>query len=486
MNDRTDKPEYRTSPPEAWNPASKLARSVRGSLDRFMHVEAASGIILLLAAAVALVWANSPWSDSYDALWHTHVSIGLGDWTFDESLHFWVNELLMTVFFLVVGLEIKREIVEGALSDIQRATLPIAAAIGGMVVPAAIYLMINPTGPSHEGWGVPMATDIAFAIGVLSILGKRIPATLRVLILALAIIDDIGAILVIAIFYAQGFALDGLAVAGAGLILLFVLLKIGVRPGLMFAIPILIMWAGMLRCGIHPTIAGVIAGLIAPVRSWYGKEGFLKAARDVLDEFQSRIEQDHDDHELLEPLSRLSRARKEALSPALQAEVALHPWVAYVIMPLFAIANAGVNLRGYDVQAPGFLTISAGIIFGLVVGKPLGIMLMSWLAVRLKLCSLPDGVNWWGMLVAGTGAGIGFTMAIFIAELAFTDPQMLGIAKLSVLIATATAATIALVSGRLLLGTEQPADMVHATLADVESDTEFWTENHAIEELRGG
>ena len=312
-----------------------------------------------------------------------------------------------------------------------------------------------------------------------------VPATLRVLILALAIIDDIGAILVIAIFYAQGFALDGLAVAGAGLILLFVLLKIGVRPGLMFAIPILIMWAGMLRCGIHPTIAGVIAGLTAPVKSWYGKEGFLKAARDVLDEFQSRIEQDHDDHELLEPLSRLATARKEALSPALRAEVALHPWVAYVIMPLFAIANAGVNLRGYDFQAPGFLTISAGIILGLVVGKPLGIMLMSWLAVRLKLCSLPDGVNWWGMLVVGTGAGIGFTMAIFIAELAFTDTQMLGIAKLSILIATATAATIALVSGRVLLGTEQPADMLHATLADVESDTEFWTENHVIEDLRG-
>ncbi len=458
---------------------------MRGSIDRFMHVEAAGGIVLLLAAALALLWANSPWSDSYNALWHTHVSIGVGDWAMDESLHFWVNDLLMTVFFLVVGLEIKREIVEGALSDIKRATLPIAAAIGGMVVPAAIYLAINPTGPAHEGWGVPMATDIAFAIGVLSILGKRIPATLRVLILAIAIIDDIGAILVIAIFYAKGFAVDGLVVAAIGLALLFLLLKIGVRPGLMFAVPILIMWAGMLKSGIHPTIAGVIAGLTAPAKSWYGKEGFLKTARDVLDEFQSRINQDHDDHELFEPLSRLARARREALSPALRAEVALHPWVAYLIMPLFAIANAGVDVRGFDFQAVGFLTISTGVILGLVVGKPLGIMLLSWIAVRLKLCSLPDGVNWWGMFVAGTGAGIGFTMAIFIAELAFTDPAMLGIAKLSILIATAVAATIALVSGRVLLSTEQPEEMVNATLAEVESDTEFWTEDHAIEELSG-
>jgi len=447
-------------------------------LESFLHVQAAGGIVLVLAAAFALVWANSPWSESYFDLWHTHVSIGIGDWTFDRSLHFWVNDLLMTIFFLVVGLEIKREIVEGALSDIRRATLPIFAAIGGMLVPAAIYLAINPTYPAHEGWGVPMATDIAFAIGVLGLLGRRIPATLRVLILAIAIIDDLGAILVIAIFYADGFALDGLAVAASGLALLFLLLKIGVRPGFIFTIPILIMWAGMLKCGIHPTIAGVIAGLTAPVKSWYGKEGFLKVARDILDEFQSRIDQDHDDHDLFEPLTRLSRARKEALSPALRMETALHPWVAYVIMPVFAIANAGVDLRGVDLQAPGFVTISAGVILGLVVGKPLGIMILSWIAVRLNLCSLPDGVNWRGMFVAGAGAGIGFTMAIFIAELAFTDPAMLGIAKLSILVATAIAASIALVSGRMFLTTDQPEEMVHATLADVESDTEFWTGDH--------
>jgi NhaA family Na+:H+ antiporter len=473
-------PAHPTSPPEAWSPASRWARSVRGSIDRYLHVEAAGGIVLLVAAAVALVWANSPWSEIYDSLWHTHLAVGIGEWRFDETLHFWVNELAMTVFFLVVGLEIKREIVEGALSDIKRATLPIAAALGGMLVPALMYLSINPSGPGHEGWGVPMATDIAFAVGVLSLLGKRIPATLRVLILALAIIDDIGAILVIALFYASGFAVSGLLVAGFGLLLLVMLLKIGVRPGVIFAVPILIMWAGMLKSGIHPTIAGVIAGLFAPVRSWYGKEGFLRVAREVLDEFQARIRRDHDDHELVEPLSRLALARREALSPARRAEVALHPWVAYVIMPLFALANAGVDLRGIDLQASGFVTVSAGVILGLVAGKPIGILVVSWLAVRLKLCTLPDGVNWRGMFVAGAGAGIGFTMAIFIAELAFTDDALLGIVKLSILLSTALAATIAIASGRMFLTVKQPKEVAGATATQVESDAEYWTGSHMI------
>ncbi len=437
--------------------------------------------MLLVAAAIALLWANSPWSDSYDRLWHMHVSIGIGNWVFDESLHFWVNELLMTVFFLVVGLEVKREIVEGALSDVRRATLPVAGAIGGMLVPAAIYLAINPSGPTQEGWGVPMATDIAFAIGVLSLLGRRIPATLRVLILAIAIIDDIGAILVIAIFYASGFAAEGLLIDAVGIALLFLLLKMGVRPGLIFAVPILIIWVGMLRLGIHPTIAGVIAGLAAPVRPWYGKEGFLRKARSVLDEFQSRIDQQHDDHELIKPLNELALARREALSPSLRAEIALHPWVAYVIMPLFALANAGVNLQGIDLTGPGSMVIFAGVVLGLVVGKPLGIMLCSATVVRLRICTLPDGVNWRGVFVAGAGAGIGFTMAIFIAELAFADAQMLGVAKLAILVATALAAAIALLSGRLLLtGKEQPAAVAGASASEIEATTEYWTDTHEV------
>ena len=483
----SDKPDtgtvYPTSPPEAWRGATQLARSVKGSIDRFLHVEAAGGIVLLAAAAIALVWANSPWSDMYDRLWHTHVSIGIGDWTFDESLHFWVNELLMTVFFLVVGLEIKREIVEGALSDVRRAALPIAAAIGGMLAPAAIYLVINPADPFREGWGVPMATDIAFAVGVLSLLGRRVPATLRVLVLAIAIIDDIGAILVIAVFYASGFAPEGLLIAAAGLGLLFLLLKIGVRPGFIFAIPLLIIWTGMLRAGIHPTIAGVIAGLSAPVRPWYGKEGFLRKARSVLDEFQARVDQEHDDHELVKPLNELEVARREALSPSLRTEIALHPWVAFVIMPLFALANAGVHLGGIDLRGSGFMAVFTGIMIGLVLGKPLGIMLCSALVVRLRVCTLPEGVNWRGLLVAGAGAGIGFTMAIFIAELAFTTPAMLSVAKLAILLATVLAALIALSTGWLLLsGGEQPSLVATASASEIESTTEYWTDTHQVKQ----
>jgi len=468
-----------TAPPEAWRPARRLAESVKGSLDRFLHVEAAGGIVLLVTAAVALVWANSPWAESYDHLWHTPLSFGIADWRIEESLHFWINELLMTVFFLVVGLEIKREIVEGALSDVRRAMLPVAAAIGGMLVPALIYVSLNRSGPTSDGWGVPMATDIAFAVGVLALLGRRVSPPLRVLLLALAIIDDIGAILVIAVFYSSGFALDGLVVALVGLALLFLLLKMGVRPGLVYVAPILLMWVGMLQSGIHPTLAGVVAGLSAPARSWFGKEGFLRRAHEALDDFQSRIQRQHSDHELLEPLGRLNEARQEALSPALRMESALHPWVAYVIMPLFALANAGVNLGGIELSTPGFGTVALGVAVGLVVGKPVGVMVLSWIAVRSKLCSLPDGVSWLGILVAGSVAGIGFTMAIFIAELAFADAALLSIAKLSVLIATVLAAVIGLGAGWAFLPKEQPPELADVSASRVESTTEYWTDTAA-------
>jgi NhaA family Na+:H+ antiporter len=449
-------------------------------MDRFLHTQASAGVLLLLAAMIALIWANSPWGDSYDHLWHTPVSFGIGSWRIEESLHFWINELLMTVFFLVVGLEIKRELVEGALSNMKRASLPVAAALGGMVVPALIYVALNPSGPAHEGWGVPMATDIAFAVGVLTLLGKRVPATLRVLLLAVAIIDDIGAILVIAVFYSSGLSVAGLLIAAAGISLLFLMLKMGVRPSFVYAVPILIMWAGMLKTGIHPTIAGVLAGLAAPVKPWFGKEGFIATAREVIDEFQDRITREHHDHDLFEPLSRLATARKEALSPSLRAELVLHPWVAYVIMPLFALANAGVHIQGVDLSLPGQTMIMAGVVLGLVLGKPLGVILFSRIAVWLKLCSLPDGVAWSGVLVLGVVAGIGFTMAIFIAELAFADPAMLGSAKLGVLIATAVAAVVGLLLGYILLPREQPIEVAQLTASDAEASTEYWTDENPV------
>ena len=444
-------------------------------MDRFLRVEAAGGIILLITAAVALVWANSPWSSTYDQLWHTPISIGVGSWRVEESLHFWINDLLMTAFFLLVGLEIKREIVEGALSDVRRAMLPIAGAIGGMMVPALMYIAINLPAGTVRGWGVPMATDIAFAVGVLTLLGNRIPATLRVLLLALAIIDDIGAILVIALFYSSGFAFDGLLLAGTGILILFALLKMGVRPSLVFVVPIIIIWVGMLRTGVHPTIAGVIAGLCAPARSWFGKEGFLATAREALDDFQARIDRPHKDHDLLVPLSRLAEARREALSPALRVETALHPWVAYFIMPLFALANAGVHLGGVELGSLNFAAVFAGVTVGLVIGKPLGIMAACWIAVRLNLCSLPDGVGWRGMFVMGSVAGIGFTMAIFVAELAFEQEQLLAIAKLAVLLATVLAAAIGLVAGWKFFSPTQAGSLSETTASDAEQSSEYWT-----------
>jgi NhaA family Na+:H+ antiporter len=436
-------------------------------------VEAAGGIILLIAAAVALLWANSGLHESYQALWHTGITLGRGNWTFREDLHFWINEGLMTVFFLVVGLEIKREIVQGALADWSRATLPIAGAIGGMLVPAGIYLLLNPTGPAHEGWGVPMATDIAFAVGVLTLLGKRVSPSMRILLLAVAIIDDIGAILVIAIFYSAGIDPQGIGIAFAGLLLLFAFQRVGTRPGWMYVIPLLVIWTGMLVTGIHPTISGVIVGLATPVRPWVGTDRFVGVAKDALDDFHGRAQRGATDHELIQPLHNLAFAQREAISPAVRLENALHPWVAYVIMPVFALANAGVNMGGMEFSGPGFVTVLAGTILGLTIGKPLGVMLAIWIAVRLRLSVLPAGVTWASVFVIGSVAGIGFTMAIFIAELAFSDPALLGVAKLGVLAATAIAATMGLLAGRTLL--KPPSDdTAQPTDTEVEASTDIW------------
>ena len=459
-------------PPEAWPRARQLARTVSQPLERFVRIEASSGIILLTTAVVAIVWANSPWAESYHALWRTPFSLGLGSWVFERDLHFWINDFLMAIFFLVVGLEIKRELAEGALSDLKRAALPLAAALGGMLVPALLFFSFNASGPGRTGWGVPMATDIAFAVGILTLLGSRVPATLRVLLLALAIIDDIGAIVVIAIFYSAGVDISALIWVGAGIFGIFALQRIGVRPGFVFAIPGIVLWAGMLQFGVHPTIAGVIIGLMTPVKPWYGKEGFLRAARKAIEDFQSRV--DRPDQELLEPLGRLERARREAISPAKRIEASLHPWVAFGIMPLFALANAGVTISGVQLGNTTSLAVFMGVALGLVVGKPLGIVGFSWVSVRLGWCMLPQGVTWAGMYVVGAAGGIGFTMAIFIGELAFSD-AILTVGKLGVLVGTVVASALALVAGVVLLPKRQAKEVGEITLSDAERKTVYWT-----------
>ena len=375
-------------------PYSPLLRLVH-----FLRVEATSGFVLLAAAAAALIWANSPASDSYQAVWQLPLHFSAGPIRTDETLRFWVNDGLMTLFFLLVGLEIRRELHEGALSDIKQAALPVIAALGGVLAPALIYTAFNANTSLWMGWAVPTATDIAFAVGVLALLGKRVPPALRVLLLAIAIIDDIVAIVVIAIFYSHGLGIAGLLVA-AGATTAFALMSRSVVISVVLAGAI---WGGLLWAGVHPALAGVIVGLMTPV----------------------------------------SRARR--------IEHSLHPWVAFGIMPLFALANAGVNVGQVNLHANTTLPLVAGVVVGLVVGKPLGILSATFLAVRLNWCALPAGVLYKHVAVIGCLGGIGFTMAIFVSHLAFDDAADLMTAKVAILIGSTVAAIVGLIAGRVFL-----------------------------------
>jgi NhaA family Na+:H+ antiporter len=442
-----------------------------GPLEKFLHVEAASGVLLMVMAVIALVWANSPWGPTYEHLLHTPISLGFGEQVFTETLHFWINDILMVVFFFVVGLEVRREIFEGELSEPRRAALPVAAALGGMIVPAVIYFSLNASTAAAQGWGVPMATDIAFAVGILALLGRRVPAALRVLLLALAIIDDIGAILVIAIFYSSGVALSGFALVGIGIAAIVVMQRIGVRSPFAYVAPGVLVWWGMLHAGVHPTIAGVILGLLTPAQSWFGRKGFMEETQSALDSLREQATAVKDPRSLLQDLDRINLASREAVPPVTRIEAALHPWVAFGIMPLFALANAGVALGGPGSGLSEATAIALGIGLGLVIGKPLGIIAFSWLAVRLRLAELPRGVSWGGVLVVGSVAGIGFTMALFISALAFTDAGMLAVAKLAVLGASAVAGAIGLAVGLAMLPPAPPADVAQSTPHEAEHST---------------
>jgi Na+:H+ antiporter, NhaA family len=459
-------------PPETWERGRRVVERVLAPIERFLHVEAASGVVLLLTSVVALIWSNSPWGASYERLWHTEVGFRIGDFAVTRSVHFLVNDGLMVVFFFLVGLEIRREIHAGELAEPRRAALPVAAALGGMIVPAIVYFLVNRGLPTVRGWGTPMATDIAFAVGVLALLGNRVPAALRVLLLALAVIDDIGAIVIIALFYSSGVSAGGLLVAAAGLGGVFVLQRLGVRRAIIYVIPGGIIWLGCLRAGIHPTIAGVILGLVTPVRPWLGEQGFLSAARRALEEFGGQVERDnHGANDLLGPLGHLNQAHREALAPVVRLQSTLHPWVAFVIMPLFALCNAGVDLHGITLHDPATRPVFIGVALGLLVGKPVGVVTMCFLWAKLGLCSLPAGVTWRGVGLVGCVASIGFTMAIFIASLAFGESESLGAAKLAVLVASAVAGLITVGAGRALFTTRSDAHAAE-TCAEAEASTD--------------
>lgn len=432
--------------------AQAVTERAFSAIERFLHIEAVSGITLLVAAAVALIWANSPAADSYHAIWHTTLSFGIGDFTIAQSLHFWVNDALMTVFFLVVGMEIRREIHEGALSSMRLASLPLAAATGGVLVPALIYLAINGGDPvQRQGWAVPTATDIAFAVGVLALLGKSIPGNLRIFLLAVAIIDDIVAVLIIAAFYSGGLDYTGLLIGGAGVLMVLTLQRMGISSAWAYLVPGAVLWTGMLQTGAHPTLAGVVLGLMTPVVPRHTRERPLDTLWKAVTGLRKQDEAAATSpEEIAQPLKALRKAQRELLAPVTRVQMALHPWVAYGVMPLFALANAGVTLEGFDPGSGGVKGIMAGIVLALALGKPAGLMAASWMAVRLGWCALPPGVTWPGMMLVGLLAGIGFTMSIFIANLAFDDATLLGAAKLAVLIASSVAAMAGLAWGMVL------------------------------------
>jgi NhaA family Na+:H+ antiporter len=393
---------------------------------RFLRIEAASGSLLLLCAVAALALANSPLAERWHALFETRLAIGVGPYTLDWTLHHWINDGLMTVFFFVVGLEIKREFALGELREPKQAALPIAAALGGMVVPAAIYLALRAGEPDERGWGIPMATDIAFVVGCMAVLGRRVPHGLKVLVLALAIVDDIGAILVIAVGYSD--ALDGgaLAVAAAGFGACALANRIGVRQVAVYVWIGAGIWLALVRSGVHPTVAGVLLGLLTPASAFLPRAGLDTAVARAA----ARLGQDSlpDPGETQELALELAETVHESVSPLERLEARLHPWVAFAIMPLFALANAGVALDARAVGHPVGLAVAAG----LVIGKPIGIALACFASVHLGLARLPTGVHWRHVIAGGCLGGIGFTMALFIAGLAL-EGELLDAAKVGIL-----------------------------------------------------
>lgn len=391
------------------SPASRITHAVRRHVERLLQLEAAGSVLLVAAALGALIWANSPWSASYDALWRTPLSIGLGSHSVEITIDTIINDALMSVFFFGVGLEIRQELTRGELRDRRHAALPVIAAVGGMIVPAAIYLLFN-RGTLANAWGIPIATDIAFAVGVLTLLRHRVDSSMRVFLLGLAITDDIGAVLVIGIFYSTALHLDGLAVALLGIAAIVALQRLGARRPITYALPVLVVWFGIYRAGVHPTIAGAIVGLMTPARPWPAPDRRFVPA---------------------ESLGRI-----------------VQPWIAFFIMPLFAFANAGVRFSGDGLASAPSLVLGIGA--ALLLGKPLGIVAASALAVRTGIASLPSGLTWRGVMTVGVVAGVGFTMALFITDLAL-PAELQPVAKSAVLVSSGLAAAAALLIGRFAL-----------------------------------
>lgn len=418
--------KIRKTPAERW---------VIDPMKRFINNSTTSGIVLFSSAGLALILANSPWKEEYHHLWHTIFSIGFGDFVVAKDLHHWINDGLMAVFFFVIGLELKREVVAGELSNPKNAIMPLIAAVGGMVVPALIYLAFNPSGPASSGWGIPMATDIAFALGILYLFGDRVPLSLKIFLTALAIADDIGAVLVIAFFYTSNIDFVNLLTGVAFMVVLVVANLTGVRSTLFYGIiGIAGVWLAFLMSGVHATIAGVLAAFTIPANVKVSEKTYSEVLSSLLDSFKNAKPNKlrtvtNEQFHILENIQKFSNS---ALTPLQRLEHRMHPLVAFGVMPIFALANAGVTLDS------NFMThfvspVAIGIMAGLLVGKLIGIMGAVWLVRKLGWAELPDGLRMPHMWGAAFLASIGFTMSLFITELAFKDPDLVMQAKIGVL-----------------------------------------------------
>jgi NhaA family Na+:H+ antiporter len=419
------------------NPEPPIEKLIR-PFKEFTRAEASSGILLIICTVIALIWANTGLSESYFHLWHTKISVGVENFKLDYSLHHWINDGLMAVFFFVVGLEIKREFLVGELSTARQAILPVAAAIGGMVIPALIYIIFNAGGNGESGWGIPMATDIAFVIGLMALLGSNVPTNLKIFITALAIADDIGAVLVIAFFYTAQLSLTALAIAAGVYLILFIANRLGVRNLLFYIVFGLALWMAFLLSGIHATVAGVLLAFVVPATSRYNTKDFLVNGKELLEEFDLEGEEGPNvlaNEERQNIVQTLESTCVKVLTPLQRFEHSLNPWVSFFIMPVFALANAGVPLQE-DFFESLVNEVSIGIIAGLFIGKQIGIFFFSWLAVKMNIASLPSKVNWRHIYGAGILAGIGFTMSLFITNLAFTSEELTNIAKVGILAAS--------------------------------------------------
>ncbi len=416
-------------------------RGLRAPIQSFIHTEEVGALILLAAAAAAVIWANSPWSESYFDFWHTYITFETPIISIHEDLGHLVNDGLMAVFFFVVGLEIKRELLHGELSSVRKASLPVLAAVGGMVVPALFYLVFNSSGEAAVGWGIPMATDIAFAIGVLALLGRRIPVELRVFLLGLAVVDDLGAIAVIALFYTDTIEWSSLLISLTILAAAAVSVRIGIRSIVFYIVAGLLMWYFFLESGVHATLAGVLLAAIVPAGAARGRDEYAATLDDLLHDYRLAMSNGDEEHAeiVLEEIEKLSRSTE---SPLESLEHMIHPWVSLAILPLFALANAGITITGDTLSDAAGSSITIGIAAGLLAGKALGIFGITWLAIRFGVGQLPAGVAKMHVLGVGFLAGIGFTVAIFISGIAFDDPALVDQAKMGIFVASVAAAVI--------------------------------------------